>query len=346
MTEKDEILNINLDEKAINCEESIKTIASSFSSLAETILKQYEPFSESIKNITDSLTSFYDSESFKNISKITEEFSKSITPIYESALLNLSKALEQIKFDIPKIEFSEETIKNMRKIHVLELLKEHEWPLFMDIDDNFSEVINTCNIDNKSKEFLAFLENEIYKKCDKEYIDNLCNKWINSLNIKEERKRILQEALDEYKNNKYISCVSILSCQFFGIIDDIGINSKEKIDEEFKNELNDMLRYMYGNDKKRIDLYKEKNKFLYVICSLEGGPIYLDVIMKYIYMIIFGSEDTLCNGDNPSRNKICHGLQLNINSKKQALKAILTTDILINILNIFKENECEVNQSA
>ena len=82
---------------------------------------------------------------------------------------------------------------------------------------------------------------------------------------------------------------------------------------------------------KKLNMDKERNQLLGLSLEVQSGFMYWTVAIEYIYNTILTSEDGMENSSHPCRNKICHGIQTNINSREHALKAILITDILLHL---------------
>lgn len=129
----------------------------------------------------------------------------------------------------------------------------------------------------------------------------------------------------------YYASTSILACQIYGVISDIGAIAKAGnliVNEKGKKLVSN--RYNI----KMEDIDKEKGRFVQSILFTQRGVIYWAAASEYL------KEEILCSSDSkkrwesqPIRNKICHGSQLNFGTEEHSLKAILSIDMLIQLAN-------------
>ncbi|EPT6434290.1 hypothetical protein ACVQ11_005940, partial [Escherichia coli] len=85
---------------------------------------------------------------------------------------------------------------------------------------------------------------------DNQEIDNIYKSWCGNTYIKSERLLLLKEAIENYKNNRYASCVVLNICQLGGIISDTEDFIKDK--NEIKDEVIEIR-------KMQKEIFKNKN---------------------------------------------------------------------------------------
>ena len=248
--------------------------------------------------------------------------------------LQIGKIVEGI--EIPKIEIPEELRKNIKKLRALQILKDEQWPYFFEIDDTFAEQLIAINQDCDGYSLLV--RDLIFEFCNDDFIDDELLFWNDSYILDESRLKLLSQALNLYKVNEFAGCVSLLVCQFNGIINqiyDLQSSGELYADESVFLELyQDTHPFASPKDIEKIrngKVFKEKVKVLKAIASVDEGPFYVQAFQEYLSNIIFASGDKTVIGIHPCRNKICHGELTEINNKECALKAILVTDMLLQL---------------
>ena len=84
--------------------------------------------------------------------------------------------------------------------------------------------------------------------------------------------------------------------------------------------------------------YGEKNQLIALCCSDYEFCIVWEIMIRYMINVIYISGKNGFDDSQPCRNKICHGEQLNFNTKEHALKCILILDLVINFSNCLFNN--------
>lgn len=206
-----------------------------------------------------------------------------------------------------------------------EALRQIRWPLFLIEDKEIREqIVEKCKDYNK-EEFTAFIS----AYCENVYFKELVKKWKNNSAIQAERFPVLQEALTLHEQKAYYGATSIMMCQIYGIISDITHIMKKNnivITSDDKKEIADLFSLKV----EKID--SEKGKMLQAISIVEGRIFEWSSFADYLMDEILCSSDSKQKwNEQPLRNKICHGNQLNFGTQEHSLKAILTVDMLINL---------------
>ena len=323
----------NLNSSLEMFSDSISPVIQNIDSLLQSLVPSLESLKKAISNTAlDSLS--------KSMSVFSEKMSSIINETLNDPFARITDQIKEMELKLPKIELPDIPDNVFKRLKILTIISEKQWPLFLYADKLLDDgLLKTKDKNELLKEEVDLV---IYEKCDEEFIKEIKNRWLKNKNLNADRKNIIIHAIDKYLEHDYISCVSILACQMSGVILDMNISDNDVDKKVRKEDLIDTISFLSkknsliykSKDYKRL-LKKEKNMFTLAVCSIDVGPLYLHEILKYIYQIIFGSEENLSSGTNPCRNKICHGEQVNFNSKEYGLKSILTIDILIYILDCF-----------
>lgn len=301
-------INLNLDDKD-KTQESI----SNFTSFSDENTK--EMFSDTIKSIKES------QEYMEEFHEILIYFVESIKKYFREN--NIVESID---------EYS-------RYFSMFSLLKEVGWPFFMYIEDSdydsLKNIFDEDNLDLKKELVSKF----IFDICDIEFVKATLDEWLQNNYISSLRKPLLVEAIKCYENELYGGCVSLLSTQLDGVITDLYdyvLKNNIEIDKDF---FCDLYKELHPNDEssdneilKRIK-HSEKNQLIALCCSDYEFCVVWEIMIRYMINVIYISGNNDFDDSQPCRNKICHGEQLNFNTKEHALKCILTLDLLINFSN-------------
>lgn len=207
------------------------------------------------------------------------------------------------------------------------VLEDAKWPLFLINDEKLKDRIASQDRDNPNlPKVIAEMAKEYFTDGK---IGELENDWERCSVLKIERLPILHEALTLHKEGRYYASVSMLMCQIYGIADDINRLLKEN-NMRLNVEEKDFVAEFFAIDKKYID--NEKGRLIQASFRTESGYLVWNAMAKYLKDTILCSQKTDEEKlQNPMRNKICHGEQLNFNTKEHSLKAILTVDMLVQL---------------
>ena len=240
--------------------------------------------------------------------------------------LNLGQRIAQTiaSYDFsPMLKKISEAMIPLKYIYLLRQLK---WPLFLINDKALRGEILSVSADeeaeNKVKEIvLAY--------CDEKFLTSLENDWLACSAIKQERKLILSEALRLHKQGYYYASVSTLMCQLYGVAADIDVLINENslsLDREGKELTAEHFQ---------IDIHyinNEKGRLFQSLMLTESGILLWDAMGDYIKNVaLYSGKDYSHIENQPLRNKIGHGDQLNFGTQEHSLKAILTIDMMIQL---------------
>lgn len=269
----------------------------------DTQLKGFEQKSQSVKN-------------------------SSIITFSNSAIQSVMKIAEQIKSwvssQIPlMVKTFQTVVLPLQYIHLLEELK---WPLFLVDNEQLKQDILAACEDGVNEEEVKRI---VLNFCTNDFLDEMKVDWEKCDVLLDDRKIVLAEALLMHKLGYYYASTSMLMCQVYGVASDINkLARKEQliVDQEMK----EMVADYYKIDKADID--KEKGKIMQMSMMTESGMFLWDAMAHYLQNEILSSSESKKRWETqPSRNKICHGAQLNFGTQEHSIKAILTVDMLIQL---------------
>lgn len=271
------------------------------------------------------------------MNNISSLFTKQGVETLIDSVINLGKKLESaflvIEKECQKLATVDYDLMANRLIDVFvsigyyDVLDNIKWPLYLITDTKFQEeLIQAYSNDSKDTETIKSL---VFAYCTDEKILKCKKVWENCTAIKEDRKPILDEAIEMYINGYYYSCTSLLMCQLYGIASDIVDISKKyniQLSEEDKNEIAEY----YGIEKDQID--KEKGKLIQMTFVVDNKIMIWSGVANYLKSDILSSSESKKRwASQPLRNKICHGDQLNFGTKEHALKSVLIIDLLVKL---------------
>lgn len=204
------------------------------------------------------------------------------------------------------------------------------WPLFMVNDEELERQI-LFHLDD-DKEDLTQLISELY---DSDYWEKRLEKWTNNPTINKARIPVLREAIQAHNAGMYYSAVTICVCQICGLIEDINkeINllglSLNKDQHQITRNLFRVEEDTYNKIKR-----KEKGYLMQSFVYCKGGLIIWRHFITYLNNnILSSSKDESLWKEQPLRNKICHGEQLNYGTLEHSLKVLICIDCLMRYAN-------------
>lgn len=247
----------------------------------------------------------------------------------EEAAIALGEMTKKIMQSIPKIKFPTIDEDTRNGIKFMKIVSKVNFPIYFEIGTELQErIINIYDsyIGKSEEDMLDEVENCIIDYYDHDMLDQVLYSWMQQPWINQERKAALKEAIEEYEEGKYYATGSILMCQLGGLITELydTTDAKNLLSTEDKKEVLSLYHIKTQNS--------EKSKVVQMM-SMQSGGAYLwyssaNYFVNYTYS---SSKDVTTFGKDPGRNKICHGEQTNYGKKEIALKAILVTDIVVQL---------------
>ena len=304
---------------------NVEGITNALSSLTSTLPK----YQMMAKNLSKSVSVFY-----QNILP-TIDFQKQIVESIRPAFEGFSKIFANIQIYLPKIEIPESLLKSLGNIRYLYILKEIQWPLFLEEDDEIrNKITSMCDMDDK-KYPLDNLASEICKIYSADKIELLAENW-KTMCSNSDRLRILEEAIQLHNSGFYFGATSLLMCQVDGLICEItefANDNNLSIDEVDEKAICQSFNIKYENHVNAIRKKhpSERHLMLRLMMYPESGFFYWQAVTEYIFKIVLTSEDNIYEEHNPLRNKICHGDHLTFGTEEKSLKSILIINLLLNL---------------
>lgn len=300
----------------------------------ETILKIVENFGATANDKNNNL----------NIAKnfvlqsinFIDNFNKKILQMHEKILKSFNNGLFKTFKDI-----------DINAILCAEKLYRIGWMPCIDLDEGVAEKIVNELIEIKEENINNVVE-IIFKNYSDKKLDCIYESWEKNSYLNRERLTFLKEGIENYKEGKYASCVTLMVCNYGGIIEETDnyIKSIPKLKEQLdslkkmqkRNKMNlEKKNYLSKKDQKIIngsEKYKSERIYLmkinYITC------IFSKYIKEYVYCDSKKAKDNI-----PNRHGICHGSLFNYNTKEHALKSILIMDSLIRMYLYLDLEECE-----
>lgn len=262
---------------------------------------------EATRIATQAVVSAMQNDAIQNILQVGQKIAQTFaTYDFSPVLKNLSEAMIPIRY-----------------IHLLEQVK---WPLFLINDEKMrDQILSACAVEEDAEA----VKEIAFSYCDETFLSSLEEDWFACSAIKQNRKPILSEALQMHTQGFYYASVSILMCQFYGIAEDINILAKENglsLNQEDK----EFIAEHFEIDIKYIN--NEKGRLLQSLMLTESGILLWNAMGNYIKNVtLYSGKDYSHIENQPLRNKIGHGDQLNFGTKEHSLKAILTIDMMIQL---------------
>ena len=299
------------------------------------VIEQIKKDQEKFKSIIDSTSAISKCIDISDTIKVATQFTDSI-----KLLQNMQESLvERINEIIPKINISETLLNLSHYSAIIYLLYDIGWPFFRFVEDSdydiFKPILDEEDVLTKKENVTKY----IFDVCDLDFIKSILKDWLTNNIINEDRKKLFEEAIKCYQLEFYAACVSLLSTQLDGVITDIYdyvLKINIEIDKDF---FCDLYKELHPNDEssdneilKRIK-HSEKNQLIALCCSDYEFCVVWEIMIRYMINVIYISGKNDFDDSQPCRNKICHGEQLNFNTKEHALKCILTLDLMINFSN-------------
>ena len=297
----------NKEDDIINNLMSDEQFEEVYRKLREAMTPLLDVMSHHQNNVTDALKPI-----IKSLNEQQKQLSDSITPFISSLNIfqdNMAKQMEPIYQGLPKIL---ESFSNFQRISsFLNILTKNHWPVHLYNEDDFMEIV----LNSKSDIDELIINYFTTKKLDE----------IKDFIIKSDTSRtaLYKEAFDNYYNDKFYSCVSLLICQ----IDDLVLNEKGKLKykEYIKNseiDIQEMIKDLNHIYETKFDKDNKKDRYKLLIANYE--EVFLPRVF-FIKMVLktYKPTDSIKKWEKlPYRNKICHGKQLNFGTKSHALKTI------------------------
>ena len=249
-------------------------------------------------------------------------------------------------FPAPSLERLSKSAERMQtQMKFLSCIKKTNWPLQFTADEALIESL--AEIESRDgleeDEYVGLVDEIIFENLDETRLEMMRCSWKSCYGLNREIFGTLTKALHLHQHAEYMACVSILMCLFESFIDDTYKTIKSIA--EYDQELIDLYRSERGQVK---DVGKEpryvKERLLALVGTQDKGVYFWKSAFDYIADITLTSKQDFqdMSERNPLRNKICHGAQTNYGTKLHSLKAIVVTDLVIQLRELSLEGIAEL----
>lgn len=228
------------------------------------------------------------------------------------------------------------TLPLLKKAHVLEVLSRSNWPLYLVGDDELTAKLEDINLAKDDVTIADDVSELAVRYLNDEWLASVANRWAEVSGFSADEDDVLAKALSYHKSRDYAACVAVLMCVFEGLIASY-FGPSVVLDSEKERDPFDYLAEEYGLQPtfKRKTPRLENTKDLVLIALLraeDGGLLVWQHAVDYVIRIVLTNiMDEGIAAHNPLRNKICHGVQTNYDTQEHSLKAILATDLVIQL---------------
>ncbi len=270
------------------------------------------------------------SPQLQQLASTVQNFSSAIVSVIQSdamqAVLNMGQRIANIVASVDFTPMLKKFSEAMIPIAYINLLERLQWPIFLIEDKQLrSDILMAC----KENEDPAIAAEIIYEYCSDDFFAAMETDWLNCSVLNEARKPILSQALLMHKQEFYYAATSILMCQLYGVAADIEDSLKES-GLSLNREEKEYVAELFNLNPKYIN--NEKGKLFQALMFTESGVLLWNAMADYLKDVcLYSGQDYSQINNQPLRNKICHGDQLEFGTKEHSLKAILIIDMLIQL---------------
>ena len=228
------------------------------------------------------------------------------------------------------------TLPYSKKAHVLEVLSRSNWPLYLVGDDELTAKLEEINLAKDDVIIADDVSELAVRYLNDEWLDSVANRWSEVSGFSTDEDDVLAKALSYHKSREYAACVAVLMCVFEGLIASY-FGPSVVLDSEKEREPFDFLAEDYGLQptfkRKKPRLENIKDLVLIALLRAEDGGLWVwhHAVDYVIRIVLTNTMDEEIAAHNPLRNKICHGVQTNYGTQEHSLKAILATDLVIQL---------------
>lgn len=293
-------------------------------------------YPDTIKNLTSGLTAMQNVMNSlvyshaEQLVTVSQSLGAAVSSIIQSeamqAVLTVGERIANMVASIdfkPMLKSFSEAMIPVTYIHLLERLN---WPIFLIEDEQLrSDILDAC----KNGEDPVIVAEIIYKYCTEDFFIAVENDWMNCSILSEGRKPILSQAIHLHKQEFYFASTSMLMCQLYGIAADIE-KALEGNNLTLNQEEKEYVAELFNLNLRFID--KEKGRLFQTLMFTESGMLLWNAMANYLRDVCFFSGQDYSHINNqPLRNKICHGDQIEFGTQEHSLKAIFVIDMLIQL---------------
>ena len=220
-----------------------------------------------------------------------------------------------------------------------------DWPLALVLSGaEEEEVANLYDMGMSDDELRVALTEWSLSVFDRERVESIGGKWEEYSFISLEARKLLDLALSRHLDGDYIASTLISITQLEGLLSSSvdSFNAFAYLD----NEVYFCVVKRAGLNREKV-LRNVKDHAIAMASITDKGFMRIDSAIDYLVNIALantGSFDELAV-DNPLRNKICHGCQMNYGTKVHSLKSILAVDTALKLGAMARASVSEKNET-
>lgn len=277
--------------------------------------------SHSIKMISEcGLSAAYVTNMSKMISAVSQSIASSNLALNTSLASSVSQAIKNMT------PFHEDFVKNCREFFdrmlFMRIADQIGFPVYMEIDTELQDRLlesyrvngNQCN-----KEEMCQIIVDYYND---DYVDRILNGIRNVGIFNQKRVELISESVEVYQLGFYGTSAPAFADYISGMIRDIynEVCTMHKFTGEEKNEILACFDQRCKPD-------SEKGMLLQIVCSQDRSPLFWYRVVSYFLSRFYASGESGMDM-YPKRHMLCHGIQLNHDTKEMNLVLIMCMDIL------------------
>lgn len=275
----------------------------------------------------------------KIISQLNNTYSQILSPVREAMEKSMANSLKMVIQTSGLMDSFGESIRSaiktinriypsmsvvQEKLLFMKIADELEFPVYFYVDSELRKMLiesyrkngNCCNKSEMTKIILDYFGDA--------YVDRLlCG--LRNEEIFNSRISLIEEGIQAYRLQLYGPSGALFVVLMGGMIQDI-YDEKQKYARLSKKQKQQLL-IEYNQ---HCSTESEKGMLIQIIDSQQYGIYIWYEVVEYFLKVFYS-----CNGCHmvvsPQRNKICHGEQINFNTKEMNLKLLLSMEILLEL---------------
>lgn len=289
------------------------------------------PPSETINNITKCLKSSFNNiygvnlstAYLSNMGEMVSEFAQSIAKIQAINTSILSSAVKAISDMVSR---QTNFVKNNRKFFdrmlFMTIADEIGFPVYMEVDTELQDRLLKSYRENRHQCNKEEMRQIIIDYYNDDYVDQILNGIRNVGIFNNQLAKVIDESIQVYQLGFYGTSAPAFADYISGMIRDIykEICTLHKFTKEEKKEIIACFDQHCNPD-------SEKGMMLQIVCSQNRAPLFWYRVVSYFLNSFYSSGEKGMD-KYPKRHMLCHGIQLNHDTKEMNLILIMCMDIL------------------
>lgn len=306
-------------------QQSYTNMTSVISELAQTKRIINNRIANSLPHINKTITGLcMPAAHVTNMSKMISAFSQSIASSKLALNTSLVSSVSQVIKSMKPlhVDFMKTNRKFFDRMLFMRIADQIGFPVYMEIDTELQDRLlesyrmnsNQCNKEEMSQIIVDYYNDD--------YVDQVLNGIRNVGIFNQKRVELISESVEVYQMGFYGTSATAFADYISGMIRDIynEVCTMHKFTGKEKNEI---LACFNQNCKPD----SEKGMLLQIVYSQDRSPLFWYKVVSYFLSRFYASGE---NGMDmyPKRHMLCHGIQLNHDTKEMNLILIMCMDII------------------